>query len=76
MTITGEQCKAARKLLKWSKLQLGHKAGVSDATIESFEVSRYPLRPKNVRAIRHSLEAAGIEFCDKGHGVRMREGKP
>ena len=76
MTITGAQVKAARKLLKWSQLQLAHRAGVSDATIESFEVSRHPLRPKNVQAIRHSLESAGIEFDDNGHGVRLREGKP
>ena len=50
MTITGAQVREARKLLNWSRLQLGHRAGVSDATIESFEVARRPLRPKNVQA--------------------------
>ena len=75
MTITGQQVKEARKLLKWSMLDLGYRARVSDSTIVTFEAARRPLLPKNVQAIRRVLEAAGIEFDDDGHGVRMREGK-
>ena len=73
MTITGEQVKEARKLLKWSLLDLGYRARVSDSTIATFETARRPIRAENVQAIQRALEAAGIEFDDKGHGVRMRE---
>jgi transcriptional regulator with XRE-family HTH domain len=78
MTITGEQCKAARKLLKWSQLQVGYRAGVCDATIVTFEAARHPLRPENVQAIQRVLEAAGIEFLTEnceGPGVRLRKSK-
>ena len=75
MTVTGAQVREARKLLKWSQLQLGYKARVSDAAIVIFEAARRPLLPKNVLAIQRVLEAAGIEFDDTG-GIRMREGKP
>ena len=74
--ITGAQVREARKLLKWSQLQLGYKAGLSDATIVTFEAAQRPLLPKNVQAIRKTLESAGIEFDDSGQGVRLRKGKP
>jgi transcriptional regulator with XRE-family HTH domain len=35
--ITGEQVKAARKLLSWSLVRLASKSGLSDTTIAKFE---------------------------------------
>jgi transcriptional regulator with XRE-family HTH domain len=73
MTITPAQVKAARLLLGWTQSELAGQAGVSATTVAYAENDR-PRRPANrLSAIRLALEAAWIEFDDKGHGVRMRE---
>jgi DNA-binding XRE family transcriptional regulator len=74
MTITPDQCKAARDLLGWSRAKLARVAGVGQTTVYSFE-SAFPKSGWILAVLRSTLEAAGLEFDDNGHGVRMREGK-
>jgi transcriptional regulator with XRE-family HTH domain len=75
MTITPAQVKAARLLLGWTQSELAGQAGGSATTVAYAENDR-PRRPATrLSAIRPAVEAAGIEFDDKGHGVRMRESK-
>ena len=74
MTITGEQVARARRLLGLSRIDLAAKAGLSETTTRNCENGKRPVTPSSVMAVRAALEAAGIEFDDKGHGVRMREG--
>jgi hypothetical protein len=76
MTITGEQCKAARGLLGWALIDLGYRARVSEPTVAAFERTLRVVAPDKVLAIKRVLEAAGIEFDDKGYGVRLRDTRP
>ena len=45
-------------------------AGVGQTTVYFESAFRLDLA-----VLRSTLEAAGLEFDDNGHGVRMREGK-
>jgi ribosome-binding protein aMBF1 (putative translation factor) len=65
----------ARALLGWSALNLANKGPVSETTIRTFEMGKIGPKPAKVSAIRRTFEAAGVEFDDKGHGVRTREGE-
>ena len=75
MTLTGAQTREARRLVGWTLSQLSGRVGLSTANIALFESGERQLSFFDVSVIRHALEAAGIEFDDKGHGVRMREEK-
>ena len=78
MIITGEQVKAARQLLGWTLLDLGYRAGVSEATVAAFEGTRRTTRPDNMQAIQRALESAGVIFVEENGerpGVRLRKGK-
>lgn len=70
------QCRAARSLLNWTQERLAEVSGVSVTAIRNFERgATAPIRA-NLAAIRHALEAAGVEFIDPnggGPGVRLRE---
>jgi transcriptional regulator with XRE-family HTH domain len=74
MTISPQQCKAARELLKWTLLDLGYRARVSEKTVSRFEAAQRIADVNKVEAIRRTLEAAGIIFDEDGR-VRLREGK-
>ncbi|WP_091918583.1 helix-turn-helix domain-containing protein [Mesorhizobium sp. YR577] len=69
-----EQCRGARAMLGLSQEQLAEAASVSRQTIADFERgARIPIS-NNLTAIRHALEAAGIEFIPEnggGAGVRF-----
>ena len=73
MIIPG-QCRAARAMLNWTLPMLAKASHVSVSTINSFELGRrQPTRP-NIAAIRHALEAAGVEFTNgDAPGVRLRK---
>jgi transcriptional regulator with XRE-family HTH domain len=76
MTLTGDQCKAARQLLGWTLFDLGYRARVSDSTVMRFEAARLPIRPEKAQAMRAALESAGVEFIAEnggGAGVRLRK---
>jgi transcriptional regulator with XRE-family HTH domain len=73
MSLTPEQCRAARVFLRISQKQLADAAGVSVRTISHFEAGdRAPVRA-TVAAVRRALEDAGIEFLDgDSPGLRLR----
>ena len=76
MTITREQCRAARALLDWSQPDLAEASGLSRETIANLERGARVPHPRNLAAIQAALEAAGVEFIDAnggGPGVRLRQ---
>jgi DNA-binding XRE family transcriptional regulator len=76
MSITPEQCRAARALLNWSQPTLAKAVGTTQKSITSFETGARKPRPNNLASIRATLEAAGIVFIDEnggGVGVRLRK---
>lgn len=76
MTITPEQCRAARALLNWSQPDLAEAAGTSRGTIANFELGTRVPHANNLEEIRAALEAAGIGFIPEnggGPGVRLRK---
>lgn len=73
LILTSAQLRAARGLLNWSGKRLAKESGVSLPTIRRSEPIEGPLRmiPANSRAIRATLEAAGVEFIAE-KGVQLR----
>ncbi len=73
------QFRAARALVDWSQDELAANAGVGRATVGDFERgARRPMR-QNLRAMRSTLEAAGICFLwssDGGEGVVVARASP
>ena len=73
MSITPEQCRAARALLDWSQPDLVKASGVGRSTITRFERGSHMPHASNLAAIRVALEKAGIIFLDdNGGGVKLR----
>ena len=75
MTITGEQVRAARKLLGWSRSDLAGHSGVSSTTIGNFETGRRKASVLDLSVVRRAFEAAEVEFIAdnaEGAGVRLR----
>lgn len=77
MTITREQCRAARGLLNWNQPTLAQKLGVATSTIANFERGSSTPYRKTLAAIRSVLEDGGVLFIDgdptAGPGVRLRD---
>lgn len=76
--ITGSQLRAARALLRMDQKELARKSNVSVATIKRLEPSEAALKANKVtiEALRHALEAAGIEFIsENGGGIGVRLAK-
>ena len=74
--ISPAQCRAARGLLDWSQQDLAREAGVGVVTIRQVEAGIIQPRRATLVVVRHTLEAAGIEFIEDnggGVGVRFRE---
>jgi hypothetical protein len=72
------QIKAARALVRWSAEDLARESAVSVATIRRAELTDKEtlMNAANDLAVRHALEAAGIEFIDEnggGPGVRLKK---
>jgi transcriptional regulator with XRE-family HTH domain len=70
------QIRAARALLRWSAEDLARASTVGVTTIRRAELTgdQTSLTAANNLAIRHALEAAGVEFIDEnggGSGVRL-----
>ena len=63
MTITGEQVRAARKLLGWSSVKTAVQSSVGVSLIKEFEGGRRSeLKPDALARLQSSFEAAGVEF--------------
>lgn len=77
MSLTREQCRAARALLGWSQPDLAEASGLTRESIAHFERGARTPYPNNLAALRTALEVAGVEFLDetptKGPGVRLRK---
>ena len=75
-TLTADQIRMARAALGWSFEVLAEKSGVSSRTVRRIE-SEGGLKNAtnaNMRLVRETLEAAGIEFIGEvgeGPGVRL-----
>ena len=69
-TLLGAQIRAARALLRWSAADLVRESGVSHATIHRAETrnGKTAMTFANATAIRHALEAAGVELLDENGG--------
>lgn len=66
MTISAEQCRAARALLGWSQTELATKAEVSSSTIADFERGERSPQKKTLAEIRHVFNTEGCSFRDGG----------
>ena len=78
-TITSEQVRAARALIRWEQKDLAEASGVSIPSIKRLEGQPGALaaQPRTIEAIRKALEAAGVMFVDSnGHGAGVRMIKP
>jgi transcriptional regulator with XRE-family HTH domain len=77
VTLTAEQIRAARAMLRMEQTQLAERSGVSVETVKRLEGGQGPLRAQyeTLSNIRKALEFAGIEFLDdeKRPGVRLAE---
>jgi hypothetical protein len=76
--LTGAQIRAARSLIRWTAVDLARKSSVSLRTIRRAELADQDtsMTTANELAVRHALEAAGVEFIDEnggGSGVRFRQ---
>jgi hypothetical protein len=76
--MSSAQMRAARALLRWTALDLAKASKVGVATIRRVEVvdGEISATLANEAALRHALEAAGVEFIDEnggGPGVRLRK---
>jgi hypothetical protein len=72
------QIRAARALVRWSAEDLARESAVSVATIRRAELTsrETSMNVANDLAVRHALEAVGVEFIDEnggGPGVRLRK---
>jgi transcriptional regulator with XRE-family HTH domain len=74
-SITGEQSKAARKLLGWSQMSLAGYVGVSELAIGAFERKGRRYSVLCLDRLRKTFEDAGVEFLD-GERPRIRTSAP
>jgi transcriptional regulator with XRE-family HTH domain len=64
--VTPAQCRAARRLLKWSQDDLATMASVSLLTVWNLENEKFKTRPATLAAIWAALKAAGVYFTYEG----------
>src|SRR5271170_4101937 len=64
MTLTREQCRAARAWLDWSQDDLAAAAHVSQSTVRDFEKGRRTPIENNLEAMKVALESRGMGFVD------------
>lgn len=74
MSITPEQCRAARALIDWSRDTLSAEAKVAKRTLVDFERGARTPYERTIDAIQSALESAGVIFIPgngDGPGVRL-----
>ncbi len=71
--MTPEQCRQARALMDWSKLDLARASGVMARTIGLWERGKHPSVEPMVSLMRTALEEAGIAFSPDGGSVRLEK---
>lgn len=80
MSLTSEQLRAARALLRWEQRDLADASGVSLPSVKRLETQPGSLaaQERTIAALRKALERAGIEFISEnggGLGVRLRKAR-
>ena len=76
MTISSEQCRAARGLLGWSQADLSRASKTATKTIADFERGAREPYARTLDDIRGAFERAGVEFIPEnggGPGLRLRK---
>lgn len=68
MTITCEQCRAARAFLGWNLIQLGKETGLSFGTIKNFEKNHVRTTIKTLGLIKKAFQDAGMSFINESSG--------
>lgn len=77
LSLSPEQCRAARALIGWSQDQLASASKVAKATIANFEAGRRTPYERTLGDIGSALEAAGVQFIpENGGGEGVRKAKP
>jgi transcriptional regulator with XRE-family HTH domain len=76
LSLTSEQVRAARMLLRWEQKDLADASGVSLPSIKRLETLRGELaaQGRTIEAIAQALEKAGVEIIPEnggGAGVRL-----
>jgi len=72
--VTGEHCRAARRLVGWSLAEHSHVSGVGLQAIGAYERGETVPRPETLAAIVGALEKAGVVFTNDGElSVKLRE---
>lgn len=78
MSISADQCRAARALIGWSQDKLSETSKVAKATIANFESAKRNPYPRTLDDLREALETAGVvfqadgEMVGGGPGVRLK----
>lgn len=78
-SVTAEQLRAARGLLRIGQQELAEMSGVSNPTIRRLEAMDGELsgHTSTIRALQAALEAAGVQFIpENGGGAGVRMAKP
>jgi hypothetical protein len=78
VSVTSEQIRAARALLRWEQRDLAAASKIPLPAIESMEAVRGPLAAQagSIEAIIAAISAAGVDFIEEnggGAGVRLRK---
>lgn len=74
-TITSEQLRAARALIRWEQKDLAEQSGVSLPTVKRLETKpgKIAANGPTIDALLRALESAGIQFIpENGAGVGVR----
>ena len=80
--MTPEQCREARRLLRWTQARLATAGGVSQSYVSWFEVNgalptAAPSGRDRLADARAALEQAGIVFIEgQEPGVKLRKAEP
>jgi DNA-binding transcriptional regulator YiaG len=74
MSLTGEQCRVARRLLGRTVEQFARVAGISAKTLSLFEREQRTPQPETLAAVVGALETAGVEFTDEGVRLKLARG--
>lgn len=81
MSITSEQCRAARAILGWSQEQLASASKVAKATIANFEAGKRVPYDRTLQDMQEAMQTAGVvfqatgEMVNGGPGVRLSKPK-
>jgi transcriptional regulator with XRE-family HTH domain len=78
LSLTSEQIRAARALLRWEQRELAEASGVSLPSVKRLETQPGALaaQERTIAELRKALEKAGVEFIAAnggGPGVRLRK---